>query len=137
MAAMATIATIATSAAGSADASSSSAPTAHHPLLWSARLCAHGRWCVQHFGGAAPPIVTLFGRRRRSLALGVDLIGRLALCLDALLHVQPVLLEVRLYVLASGSVLAVQVHDLGDGLRFRLLKPKLGHGGLEAIVEVG
>jgi hypothetical protein len=136
MAAMATIATIATSAAGSADASSSSAPTAHHPLLWSARLRAHGR-CVQHFGGAAPPIVTLFGRRRRSLALGVDLIGRLALCLDALLHVQPVLLEVRLYVLASGSVLAVQVHDLGDRLRLCLLVPKLGHGGLEAMAEVG
>jgi hypothetical protein len=29
------------------------------------------------------------------------------------------------------------VHDLGDRLRLRLLKPKLGHGGLEAIVEVG
>jgi hypothetical protein len=28
----------------------------------------------------------------------------------------------------------VQVDDLGDGLRFRLLKPKLGHGGLEAMV---
>ena len=139
MAAMATIATVATmtnSAACSADASSSSDPAAHHPLLWSARRCAHGRWRMQHFGGAAPPNDTLFGRRR-SLALGVDLIGRLALCLDALLHVQPVFLEVRLDVLASGGVLAVQIHDLGDGLRFRLLKPKLGHGGLEAIVEVG
>ena len=28
--------------------------------------------------------------------------------------------------------LAVQVHDLGDGH-----EPKLGHGGLEAMVEVG
>jgi len=46
-------------------------------------------------------------------------------------------LEVRLDAQASASVLAVQVDDLGDGLRLRLLKPKLGHGGLEAMVEVG
>jgi len=45
-------------------------------------------------------------------------------------------LEVRLDAQASGSVLAVQVHDLGDRLRLCLLVPKLGHGGLEAIVEV-
>jgi hypothetical protein len=31
----------------------------------------------------------------------------------------------------------VQVDDLGDGLRLCLLVPKLGHGGLEEIVEVG
>jgi hypothetical protein len=31
----------------------------------------------------------------------------------------------------------VQVHDLGDRLRLCLLEPKLGYGGLEAMVEVG
>ena len=50
---------------------------------------------------------------------------------------QPVFLEVRLDAQTSGSIFAVQVDDLGDRLRLCLLVPKLGHGGLEAKVEVG
>ena len=64
------------------------------------------------------------------------LIGRLALCVDALLHKQSLyfwrcdlmLRRVR----AFSPCRSMIVHDLGDRH-----EPKLGHGGLEAMVEVG